>query len=87
MVGVRCQSLGFLRNDKVLISILFVILSQGCACHYYDSKTGTEHIWGFGHMMMKATAQSEGVKSIVRGNELIGFGAGWIDQRPNFILG
>lgn len=32
----------------------------GCAVHYYDPKTGTEHLWGFGHLKMRAVPrQSE----------------------------
>lgn len=62
-------------------------LLQGCAIHYFDSKTGTENIWGFGHMQMKATNGGEGVKCIVRGTEVLGVGSGWLDQHPSLIAG
>ena len=34
-------------------------VSAGCALHYYDDKTGTEHLWGIGHMKMKIINASD----------------------------
>jgi hypothetical protein len=75
-------------SELWLMSFVMASLAmQGCAVHYFDSKTGTEHIWGFGHMEMKATMPHDGLKAVVRGHEIIGAGVGWVDGRPGLILG
>ena len=51
-------------------------VGPGCAIHYYDPKTQTEHLWGFGHMAMKVSEPSEGVRAVVRGVDTIGLGVG-----------
>lgn len=48
----------------------------GCAVHYYDKKNGTEHLWGFGHLKMKAPRPDEGVQALVTGTETLGFAIG-----------
>lgn len=54
---------------------IMVIMSQGgCAVHYYDEKTATEHLWGFGHMKMKLSVPQEGVKAAIKGTEIYGIG-------------
>ena len=60
-----------------------LLLSTGCALHYFDPKSGTEHLWGFGHMKMKAAPPSEGVQAVVKGTETLGLdlGAGQDDYR------
>ena len=57
----------------LLLAITAVTLLSGCAVHYYDTKSGTEHLWGFGHLKMKVTPQSEGVQAVVKGVETLGF--------------
>lgn len=49
---------------------------SGCALHYYDKKTGAEHIFGFGHMVMKASAPENGHQAIVTGTDIVGLGLG-----------
>lgn len=63
---------------SVLSGLFFVsvIGLQGCAVHYYDLKTGTEHVWGLGHLAMKAAAPQEGQRAVVRGTDLLGISAG-----------
>jgi len=65
----------------VLVGLL--PLGGGCALHYYDAKTGTEHLWGFGHMKLKAAPPAEGVRAVVKGTESLGLdiGAGQDDYR------
>src|SRR5712691_2685924 len=71
--------------------------STGCAVHYYEKSTGTEHLWGFGHLKMKFAPPSEGVQAVVRGTETLGFnlaagqedyqvGLGW-DYRRRIVIG
>ncbi len=70
---------------------------SGCAVHYYDPETQAEHIFGFGHMVMKA--QDAGAKrvAIVRGSSYLGLfagtdesgaqlGAGWSSEKSIQIL-
>ncbi len=51
-----------------------LLFSTGCAIHYYDPDTGTEHLWGVGHMRMKAKPSEDGVvRAVVTGSETLGF--------------
>ena len=72
--------------QNVLI-VPLVLLSGGCAIHYFDSETGTEHIWGFGHMKMKVAASNEGVRAIVRGTETVGVAVGVGEETSYALLG
>ena len=74
------------------VSVALVLCVQGCAVHYFDSKTGTEHLWGFGHMKMAVQPSNEGVRAVVKGTQTLGVGlglghedyylsAGWNNQR------
>jgi hypothetical protein len=48
----------------------------GCGVHYYDSKTGVEHLWGFGHMRMRVQPPAEGVQAVVKGSSIVGVKVG-----------
>jgi hypothetical protein len=73
----------------VLSGLLFagVIGLQGCAVHYYDPKTGAEHVWGVGHLAMKVTPPKEGHQAVVRGTDLLGISAGQADEGPYLSFG
>jgi len=66
--------------------MLFVVLlgiatfSSGCAIHYFDPETGTEHLWGFGHLKMKVSTPNEGMQAVVRHTGTVGIAAGYLDQ-------
>lgn len=64
-----------------------VHLSGGCAVHYYDAKTETEHVWGFGHLAMKAPRPQEGVRAVVTGADTLGLGIGSTPQEGYLSLG
>jgi hypothetical protein len=60
-------------------------LLTGCSVTYYDKSTGTSHLWGFGHLRMKAapavgipTGQNADSISYITGTKTMGltFGAG-----------
>jgi hypothetical protein len=51
-------------------------LLSACALQYYDPETGTTHVWGFGHMRMKASPPNEGVQAIVRATSILGLSLG-----------
>lgn len=60
----------------IILIILAPLILLGCGVHYYDKKSGTEHLWGVGHMKMKITAPSEGLQSVVHGIDIAGFTLG-----------
>jgi hypothetical protein len=47
-----------------------LLLFPGCGVHHYDAETGIEHLWGFGHLRMKAPAMADG--PVVAGTDMIG---------------
>jgi hypothetical protein len=79
-------------------ALALFVLTSGCAVRYYDAKTGTEHVWGFGHLRMKsAPVQASGVESVISGTSTLGLSlgtgredyyvtAGW-DYRRRIVLG
>ncbi len=79
----------------VLAFVALPLLLTGCAIHHYDSKTGTEHLWGFGHFRMKAPPQT-GARPVVTGSHMLGLnlrtgrdeygmGVGW-DSRSRITM-
>ncbi|MHB8522851.1 MAG: hypothetical protein ACYDH9_19115 [Limisphaerales bacterium] len=75
-------------NPTLLMALALcatAFLLPGCAVHYYDKTTGTEHLWGFGHLEMRAVPQrgdrppfTNAVVAFVTGVRTLGlnFGAG-----------
>lgn len=70
-----------------LILVVMATCSTGCAVHYFDPDTSTEHIWGFGHMKMKIGIPNEGVQGVVRGTEVLGFSIGATKGESYMTLG
>jgi hypothetical protein len=79
-----------------LFLVIIGSFASGCAVHYFDTKSGTEHLWGFGHMKMKVVPPNEGVQAVVKGTETLGFnlaagqedyhiGLGW-DYRRRIVV-
>ena len=83
---------------KVLFLLAVVAAGSGCAFQYYDAKTGTEHLWGFGHLRMKAAPVSgTNIESVIAGSSVAGVSlglgredyyltAGW-DYRRRIVVG
>lgn len=42
-----------------VLGLLACFFASGCAIQYYDKQSGTEHLWGFGHLKMRAAARRE----------------------------
>ena len=61
---------------KLLALCCELLFTPGCAVHYYDRTSGTEHLWGFGHLKMKAAPPNEGVQALVKGIETLGVNLG-----------
>lgn len=64
-----------------------VALLSGCAVQYYDPDTGTTHVWGFGHLSMKASPPNEGVQAVVRATSILGLSVGRTGDRTYLTLG
>ncbi len=41
---------------KYLIPLILGESVSGCAIHYFDAGTGTEHVWGIGHIALQANS-------------------------------
>jgi hypothetical protein len=67
--------------------MIFILVASGCAIHHYDQTTGTEHIWGFGHMKMKIAPPSEGLQAVVRGTDVLGISFGQDDRQTYLTAG
>jgi hypothetical protein len=88
----RSQDNRDLKGARVAISSMALVAlmawsSAGCAVHYFDAATGTDHIWGVGHLKMKAAAPDEGLRALVRGTDVVGLSFGRGDQQLYVTLG
>lgn len=70
-----------------LILVAVPLVFTGCAVHYYDKHTGTEHLWGFGHMKMRVAEPDEGVRAVVKGTSQLGFAVGLGQEDPSLSVG
>ena len=82
------------RTDKQLSTVFCAVACTGltafvggCAIHYFDPSTGTEHLWGFGHFKMKMAAPREGLQAIVRGSVTAGVAVGSLEKQSYFHVG
>ena len=66
---------------------LCLFAGSGCAIQYFDPETGTEHLWGFGHMRMKVGQADEGVRAVVTGTDTLGLSAGSVASERRITLG
>ena len=44
----------------------------GCGIHYYDRRTGKEHLWGIGHLQMAARPSTDSAVAVVTADEMAG---------------
>lgn len=71
-------------NRTVIVLILgTVFLLSGCALHYYDQATGTDHLWGIGHLSMQVQISHNEQIALIRGLETFGIATG-IGQDDNY---
>ena len=93
---IACFPPGATFTMKVVVLLPSLLSFTGCAIHYFDKDSGTEHLWGFGHMKMKYLPPHEGIQAVVTGTETIGLsigagqqdyhiGAGW-DYRRQILV-
>ena len=72
---------------RILAILLLALYVGGCALHYYEKESGVEHIWGVGHMKMKAAKPNEGLQAIVHGTNVLGISLGKADKHGYLTLG
>jgi hypothetical protein len=72
---------------SVTVLLVLVVFVSGCAVHYFDPKTGAEHIWGFGHMVMKASSTKERHQALIRGTDVAGLALGKSDAGGYLVVG
>ena len=61
---------------KIALLGTLTVAMQSCAIYYRDADSGAEHIWGFGHLAMKATPPLDGKQTVVRRATLAGVALG-----------
>jgi len=63
------------------------MLTFGCAVHYFDEETGTEHLWGVGHMQMRVAPPEEEVRAVVGQMRTLGLSVGQLQNNRHLALG
>lgn len=65
------------RRAAAIASLVLLVAAQpGCAVRYYDARTQTEHVWGFGHLQQRVVTGGEGARAVVTGTTVVGVYAG-----------
>jgi hypothetical protein len=59
--------------SKLLICCLSIFLTN-CALYYRDIESGTDHLWGFGHLATKISEPNDKKQAVIRQVTLAGFG-------------
>lgn len=72
---------------SIFVVALLSFSLPGCAIHYFDPETGTEHLWGFGHMKVKVTPVNKGLQAVVRGTDVLGISVGSTDRQSYLTAG
>ncbi len=67
---------GCRRVRFLCVALLVAAVLPSCAIRYFDPDTGTEHLFGFGHMRMRVSPESEGVRAIGQSTDMLGLGLG-----------
>jgi len=57
---------------SMIACLVPIQMLSGCAIHSYDKKTGTEHVWGIGHVALRVIDENEGLQGVVRETEFVG---------------
>ena len=62
-------------------------MCTGCAVHYFDTESGTEHIWGIGHMAMKYSVPDEELKAVGHRTDVVGISIGRLQEETYLTVG
>jgi hypothetical protein len=55
----------------LVLCLVIIAATNGCAFHYYNKETGTEHLFGFGHFRMKAPPKTD-ASPVAAGSQMLG---------------
>ena len=55
---------------------IIALLLSSCAVYYFDRDSGAEHIWGVGHLSMKAAPPAEEKQALIKRTTLTGIAIG-----------
>ena len=58
------------------VVVLLGLSSHGCAIQYFDPRSGTEHLFGIGHMAMRVQPSQDGIKAVADRTDDLGFSVG-----------
>lgn len=81
---------------KLVFSISLLLSVSSCGIYYRDEVSGSEHIWGIGHLATKVTAPEGDKQGVIRKATMVGIAltmeegavgisAGW-DQRERIAI-
>ncbi len=63
------------RLPAAALALTLTALGPGCAVRYYDARTGTEHLWGLGHVKVRvAPAEGAAPPAVATQIETLGLG-------------
>jgi len=77
---LRCGYVG-------VLAFIIVLSLSGCAVVYHDSRSGAVHLWGIGHMAMRATVPNGGKKAVVQGVGTCGVSTGVWNEAAFITIG
>lgn len=59
-----------------VLALGVAVAGSGCALQRYDAKTGTQHLWGFGHLALKTPPPDAELPAAVTEVETFGLNGG-----------
>jgi hypothetical protein len=77
----------FVCSIPYFVFMLLSLTASGCAIHYFDAESGTEHIWGVGHIAMKPAAPRAGLKAVGQRTDVVGISVGRLQEGMHFEVG
>ena len=71
---------------RAVLALMLVPLA-GCAFRYHDKTTGTDHVWGVGHLAMRADVRTDAPTVVVHSMQTLGLALGVEDGRRSVTFG
>lgn len=75
------------RRTAVALCMAHTLATPACAIVYRDAETGAVHLWGIGHLTMRATVPDDGKKAVIEGVTMCGVATGLWDGAPFVLVG
>ena len=73
--------------QRLTVVLTVMLLHSGCAIHYFDEETQTEHVWGIGHVPMSARGPVDDVDAVGRRLDVVGVSLSSVDDSPHLGVG